>query len=51
MAYEIQREKHRKIAAPHARSLVHGLAMLVLDGQVEYDPELVEQVVLAMAPE
>ncbi len=33
-------------AALHAWSLVHGLAMLILDGQVEYDADLVRKVVL-----
>lgn len=36
----------RAAAALHAWSLVHGLAMLILDGQVEYDPDLVRKVVL-----
>lgn len=38
---------YRKVAALHAWSLVHGLAMLILDGQVEYDPEMVRNVVTA----
>lgn len=32
-------------AALHAWSLVHGLAMLILDGQVEYDPAMIRKVV------
>ena len=32
-------------AALHAWSLVHGLAMLILDGQVPYDPAMVRKVV------
>ncbi|NRD89458.1 TetR/AcrR family transcriptional regulator [Sphingopyxis sp. BSNA05] len=36
----------RAAAALHAWSLVHGLAMLILDGQVAYDPEMVRKVVL-----
>lgn len=36
----------RAAAALHAWSLVHGLAMLILDGQVEYDPAMVRKVVL-----
>ncbi len=32
-------------AALHAWSLVHGLAMLILDGQVAYDPAMVRKVV------
>jgi AcrR family transcriptional regulator len=35
----------RAAAALHAWSLVHGLAMLILDGQVEYDSEMVRKVV------
>ncbi|WP_417620490.1 TetR/AcrR family transcriptional regulator [Parasphingorhabdus sp.] len=38
--------EQRKFAALHAWSLVHGLAMLILDGQVEYDSEMVRKVVL-----
>lgn len=37
----------RTVAALHAWSLVHGLAMLILDGQVEYDPDMVRKVVQA----
>tara|TARA_R110000850_G_scaffold96775_2_gene202127 strand:+ start:2024 stop:2617 length:594 start_codon:yes stop_codon:yes gene_type:complete len=36
----------RAAAALHAWSLVHGLAMLILDGQIDYDPEMVRKVVL-----
>lgn len=36
----------RAAAALHAWSLVHGLAMLILDGQVAYDPVMVRKVVL-----
>jgi len=36
----------RAAAALHAWSLVHGLAMLILDGQVDYDPAMVRKVVL-----
>lgn len=38
-------DQQRTAAALHAWSLVHGLAMLILDGQVEYDPEMVRKVV------
>lgn len=37
--------ERRAVAALHAWSLVHGLAMLILDGQVEYDPQMVRKVV------
>ncbi|QTD54986.1 TetR-like C-terminal domain-containing protein [Parasphingorhabdus cellanae] len=37
--------ERRAVAALHAWSLVHGLAMLILDGQVEYDPDMVRKVV------
>lgn len=37
--------ERRTVAALHAWSLVHGLAMLILDGQVEYDPDMVRKVV------
>ena len=37
--------ERRMLAALHAWSLVHGLAMLILDGQIAYDPELVRKVV------
>lgn len=37
--------ERRTVAALHAWSLVHGLAMLILDGQIEYDPALVRKVV------
>lgn len=37
--------EQRLVAALHAWSLVHGLAMLILDGQIEYDPEMVRKVV------
>jgi hypothetical protein len=42
-------EDQRKIAVLHAWSIVHGLALLILDKQVEYDAELVRQVVQATA--
>ncbi|WP_373490036.1 TetR/AcrR family transcriptional regulator [Parasphingorhabdus sp.] len=45
MPDEMSREE-RAAAALHAWSLVHGLAMLILDGQVEYDPAMVRKVVL-----
>lgn len=35
----------RTAATLHAWSLVHGLAMLILDGQVEYDADMVRKVV------
>lgn len=35
----------RMVAALHAWSLVHGLALLILDGQVANDPKLIERVV------
>jgi AcrR family transcriptional regulator len=38
----------RATAALHAWSLVHGLAMLILDGQVDYDPAMVREVVMMM---
>ncbi len=38
--------ENRTIATLHAWSLVHGLAMLILDGQVDYDPAMVRKVVL-----
>jgi len=38
--------RQRAVATLHAWSLVHGLAMLILDGQVDYDPEMVRKVVL-----
>jgi len=38
--------RQRTVATLHAWSLVHGLAMLILDGQVDYDPEMVRKVVL-----
>ncbi len=38
--------EQRNVAALHAWSLVHGLAMLILDGQVEYDPDMVRNVVV-----
>ncbi len=37
--------EHRATATLHAWSLVHGLAMLILDGQVEYDPDMIRKVV------
>ena len=39
-------KEERAAAALHAWSLVHGLAMLILDGQIDYDPEMVRKVVL-----
>ena len=39
----------RAVATLHAWSLVHGLAMLILDGQVDYDPEMIRNVVLTTA--
>lgn len=39
----------RKIAALHTWSLVHGLAMLILDGQVEYNPQMIRKVVTMTA--
>lgn len=38
--------EQRTVAALHTWSLVHGLAMLILDGQVEYDPKLIRKVVM-----
>ena len=38
--------ERRTIATLHAWSLVHGLAMLILDGQVDYDPAMVRKAVL-----
>jgi len=38
----------RKIGALRAWSLVHGMAMLILDKQIEYDPELITQTILSM---
>lgn len=38
-------EADRTAAALHAWSLVHGLAMLILDGQIQYDPALIRKVV------
>lgn len=46
MMPETMSAEQRKIAALHSWSLVHGLTMLILDGQVEYDPELIRKVVL-----
>jgi AcrR family transcriptional regulator len=40
----------RRSTAVHAWSLVHGLAMLILDGQVEYDEGMIEQVVAGSVP-
>ncbi|QJB70093.1 TetR/AcrR family transcriptional regulator [Parasphingorhabdus halotolerans] len=37
--------EERAVAALHTWSLVHGLAMLILDGQVEYDPAMIRKVV------
>ena len=39
-------KEERAAAALYAWSLVHGLAMLILDGQVEYDPGMVRKVVM-----
>jgi AcrR family transcriptional regulator len=41
--------EERMVATLHAWSLVHGLAMLILDGQVDYDREMVRNIVLATA--
>lgn len=38
-------EEERTAAALHSWSLVHGLAMLILDGQIAYNPEMVRKVV------
>lgn len=38
-------EAARRTAALHAWSLVHGLAMLILDGQVSYEPDAIEAVI------
>lgn len=38
-------DEDRAAAALHAWSLVHGLAMLILDGQIEYDPAMIRKVV------
>ena len=38
-------EEKVDVAALHAWSLVHGLAMLVLDRRIEWDEAMVEQVV------
>ncbi|MGB5483546.1 TetR/AcrR family transcriptional regulator [Parasphingorhabdus sp.] len=38
--------EQRTTATLHAWSLVHGLAMLILDGQVDFDPAMVRKVVL-----
>ncbi len=38
-------DEDRAAAALHAWSLVHGLAMLILDGQIEYDPVMIRKVV------
>ena len=46
MMPEAMSAEQRKIAALHSWSLVHGLAMLILDGQVEYDPRMIRDVVL-----
>ncbi|RJF85643.1 TetR/AcrR family transcriptional regulator [Sphingomonas cavernae] len=40
-------EADRRAAALHAWSLVHGLAMLILDGQVVYEPDDIERVIRA----
>jgi len=40
-------DEKRKASALRAWSLVHGLACLILDGQIEYDPALVESVVMS----
>ena len=45
MPEDMSSEK-RAAAALHAWSLVHGLAMLILDGQVEYDPARIRTVIL-----
>lgn len=46
MMPESMSEEQRTTGALHAWSLVHGLAMLILDGQVEYDPEMIRKVIL-----
>mgnify|MGYP003652298255 CR=1 FL=1 len=38
--------EERTAATLHAWSLVHGLAMLILDGQIDYDPAMIRKVVL-----
>lgn len=40
-------EAERRAAALHAWSLVHGLAMLILDGQVPYESDEIERVITA----
>lgn len=40
-------EAARRAAALHAWSLVHGLAMLILDGQVDYDADEIARVICA----
>lgn len=42
-------EKQRKTTALRAWSLVHGLACLILDEQIKYDPELVRAVATSKA--
>lgn len=40
-------QDHRTVAALHSWALVHGLAMLILDGQVEYSPQMIRNIVQA----
>jgi AcrR family transcriptional regulator len=40
-------EADRRAAALHAWSLVHGLAMLILDGQIAYDPHEIGRILHA----
>ncbi len=42
---ETMSDDKRKASALRAWSLVHGLACLILDGQIEYDPDLIRAVV------
>ncbi len=46
MIPESMSEEQHATAALHAWSLVHGLTMLILDGQIEYDPEMIRKVIL-----
>lgn len=41
-------EADRRAAALHAWSLVHGLSMLILDGQIPYDPVEIERIIHAL---
>lgn len=40
-------EADRRAAALHAWSLVHGLSMLILEGQIPYDPAEIERIIHA----